>query len=48
MTYLVDANIFTIENKERKITPPILDIALERYLEACGDTAIIKAITGVN
>ena len=48
MTYLVDANLITIENKERKITPPILDIALERYLEACGDTAIVKAITGVN
>lgn len=48
MTYLVDANLITIIDKQRTITPPILDIALERYLEACGDTAIIKAITGAN
>ena len=47
-TYLVDANLITIIDKQRTITPPILDIALERYLEACGDTAIIKAITGAN
>lgn len=48
ITYLVDANLITIIDKQRTITPPILDIALERYLEACGDTAIIKAITGAN
>ena len=48
MTYLVDANLITIIDKQRTITPPILDIALERYLEACGDTVIIKAITGAN
>lgn len=48
MTYLTDANLITVVDKEKQITPPILDIALERYLEACGDTAIIKAITGVN
>ena len=48
MTYLVDANLITIVDKKRQITPPILDIALERYLEANGDTAIVKAITGVN
>lgn len=48
MTYLADTNLLTIENKKRKITPPILDIVLARYLEAIGETAIIKAITGVN
>ena len=48
MTYLVDANLITIIDKQRTITPPILDIALERYLEANGESAIIKAITGVN
>ena len=48
MTYLADANLITIIDKQRTITPPILDITLERYLEACGDTAIIKAITGAN
>ncbi len=46
--YLTDANLLTIVNKQKTITPPILDIALERYLEACGDGDIVKAITGVN
>lgn len=48
MTYLVDANLITIKDRQRTITPPILDIALDSYLEACGDTAIIKAITGAH
>ena len=47
-TYLADANLLTIIDKKRTITPQILDIALERYLSACGDGAIVKAITGVN
>lgn len=46
--YLTDANLITLVNKKKTVTPPILDIALERYLEACGDSAIVKAITGVN
>lgn len=46
--YLTDANLLTVVEKKKTITPPILDIALERYLEACGDSAIIKAITGVD
>ena len=46
--YLTDANLIAIIDKRKTITPPILDIALERYLEACGDGAIAKAITGVN
>ena len=46
--YLTNANLLTIVNKQKTITPPILDIALERYLEACGDGDIVKAITGVS
>lgn len=46
--YLIDANLLTVVDKKKTITPPILDIALERYLETCGDSAIIKAITGVD
>lgn len=46
--FLTDANLLSVVDKKRMITPPILDIALERYLEACGDGAIIKAITGVD
>ncbi len=47
-TYLVDANLLTIIGKNRVITPPIMDKKLEAYLNACGDGAIVKAITGVN
>lgn len=46
--YLTDANLLTVANKQKMITTPILDIALERYLEACGDGAIVKAIKGVS
>lgn len=48
MNYLKEANLITLSDNKKTITPPILDIALERYLESCGDTAIIKAITGAN
>ena len=46
--YLTDANLLTVVDKKKTISPPILDIALERYLEACGESVIIKAITGVD
>ena len=46
--FLTDAGLLTVSNKQRQITPPILDVALEKYLEANGDMQIIKAITGVN
>ena len=48
INYLTDANLITVIDKQKTITQPILDIALERYLEANGESAIIKAITGVN
>lgn len=46
--YLIDANLLLVEQKHKTITTPILDIALERYLESCGDEAIKRAILGVN
>ena len=46
--FMVDANLLSLNGKEKIITPPIIDIALERYLEAVGESAIVKAITGVN
>ena len=46
--FMVDANLLSLNGKEKTITPPIIDIALERYLEAVGESAIVKAITGVN
>lgn len=45
--YLTDANLLTVVDNKKTITPPILDIALERYLGSCGDDVLIKAITGV-
>lgn len=47
INYLIDSNFLTVVEKKKIITPPILDIALERYLEANGDNTILKAITGV-
>lgn len=46
--FLTDANLLTVVNKEKTITPPILDIALERYLESVDLGSIVRAITGVN
>ena len=48
LNYMTDANLLTVVGKEKHITPPILDVALERYLQTRGDMVIIKAITGVN
>lgn len=47
INYLTDSNLLTVVEKKKIITPPILDITLERYLEANGDDTILKAITGV-
>ena len=45
--FMTDANLLTVEKKAKKITPPLLDVALERYLEANDEQAILKAIRGV-
>lgn len=47
INYLVGANLLSTNGKQQTITPPILDIALERYLRANGETSILKAISGV-
>lgn len=46
--YMIDANLLTISEKKKMITPPLLDVALERYLKANNMEAIFKAITGEN
>ena len=46
--FLTEAGLPTTEGKRYIITPPLLDISLERYLEVKGETAMIKALTGVN
>ena len=48
LNFMTDANLLTVAEKVRKITPPILDIALERYLQSTGDEIMIKALTGEN
>lgn len=45
--YLTDANLLTIINKKKTITPPVLDNTLENHLNECGDRMIVKAVTGV-
>lgn len=47
LNFMIDANLLTLEGKTKKITPPLLDITLERYLEVNNENAILKAITGV-
>ena len=46
--FLVDANLLRKDGKKYHITPPIIDIALEQYLQYNGEFALLKAITGVN
>lgn len=48
LNYLTDANLLTADNGKHRLTPPIVDAALERYLEANGEMPILKAITGVS
>lgn len=45
--FMEDANLVRREKRKIIITPPVLDIALERYLQYNGKEHILKAITGV-
>ena len=45
--FMTDANLLRKEKTRYYITPPVLDIALERYLEYNGKEQILKALTGV-
>lgn len=48
LNFMTDANLLTVMDKKKMITPPILDIALERYLQSIGEEVLVKALTGVN
>lgn len=48
LNFMTDANLLTVVDKKKNITPPILDVALERYLQAMDEEVLIKALTGVN
>lgn len=47
-TFMVESNLLSVIEKEKRITPPVLDIALERYLIATGEDTMVRALTGVN
>ncbi len=48
LNFMTDANLLAVVEKKKTLTPPILDVALERYLKANNEEAMIKAITGEN
>ena len=48
MNFMTDANLLTVIEKKKTITPPILDITLERYLQSVDEEVMAKALTGVN
>ena len=48
VNFMADANLLVVEGKEKKITPPLLDYALEKYLIYNGEVLMVKALTGVN
>ena len=48
LNFMTDANLLRKEKNKYIITPPVLDITLERYLQYNGGERYLKAITGVN
>lgn len=46
--FMIDSNLITVIDKKKMITPPVLDITLERYLVASGNEILVKAIKGVS
>ena len=47
INFMLDANLLAEDGKKRVITPPLMDIVLERKLCTDGEESITKAITGV-
>jgi len=48
VNYLTDAGLLSINSGKKKITPPLLDVTLEKYLIVNNQIQIMKAITGRN
>jgi hypothetical protein len=48
MNFLTDAGFLTVIDKQRSITPPILEISLENYLKDNGEKQMFKAIRGAD
>ena len=47
ISFMQDANLIQKDKRRYLLTPPIPDIALERYLQYNGKESLLKAITGV-
>ena len=45
--FMIDAGLLTVIDKQRVITPAILDYKLELYLQNSDNEAMLKALTGV-
>ena len=48
MNFLTDAGFLTVIYKQKRITPPILDISLENYLKDNDENQMLKAIRGID
>ncbi|HHX60206.1 MAG TPA: DUF1819 family protein [Epulopiscium sp.] len=48
VNFLRDAGLLTVIDKQKTITPPILDIVLENYLKDNGENQMLKAIRGLD
>lgn len=46
LTIMTETNLLIDKDKKKIINPPIIDVLLEKYLEGCGETDIIRALTG--
>lgn len=45
--FMINANLLTVIGTKKMITPPIMDLRLEKYLEETGWKVLLKAIKGV-
>lgn len=48
INFLRDAGLLTVIDKQKAITPPILDVVLENYLKDNGENQVLKAIRGLD
>lgn len=46
--YMADANLITVVDRKKVVTPPVLDVDLENYLKKSGNYRIVKALKGVS
>lgn len=47
-SFLTDAGLLATEDKQHRITPPLVDSRLEQHLQAKGEQTMLQAVMGVN